>query len=290
MSLDIFPTLLDYAGVEPSRLVPPPAPSPSVRYLECGKWQGCSEESKFANPLEIHDVRCCSDVEIAGWTKRENFGCDIWSESDGPAFTPDRLRDSTCQRAKTFFEAEVICADAGGRLCTAAELQSDCAFGTGCALDDKLIWTSDEGVAPAPPPAPLGLQLDGKSLRPILEGYEFSHNGRAAPWQWRAYLYLEVFWTRAVVSFSGWKYLAKRFPPDVQALADEGIPLDHQGYWPGHNQYLRLFKGAPPPTPFPMARPCTLPPLPLNHHPTLRRQVARALPALPRRRSTVQAS
>lgn len=35
-------------------------------------------------------------------------------------------------------------------------------------------------------------------------------------------------------------------PPLIQALADQGIPVDHQGLPPEHRQYLRLFKGELP--------------------------------------------
>jgi len=39
-------------------------------------------------------------------------------------------------------EAAALCAAGGGRLCTKAELEADCAKFTGCAHDDDLIWSS----------------------------------------------------------------------------------------------------------------------------------------------------
>jgi len=51
-----------------------------------------------------------------------------------------------CTSAATFTEAETICTDVGARLCTPLELQSNCAAGTGCGHDSKLIWTSEAGT------------------------------------------------------------------------------------------------------------------------------------------------
>ena len=39
--------------------------------------------------------------------------------------------------------ADSICASVGARLCTAAELASDVARGTGCGFDNANVWTSD---------------------------------------------------------------------------------------------------------------------------------------------------
>ena len=48
-----------------------------------------------------------------------------------------------CNSRKTLLEAEAICSDAGVRLCTAEELQSDCSKSTGCGFDKELVWSSD---------------------------------------------------------------------------------------------------------------------------------------------------
>lgn len=49
----------------------------------------------------------------------------------------------TCHKAEDFASASKICADAGARLCTVAELQADVAKGTSCRLDKEHVWTSD---------------------------------------------------------------------------------------------------------------------------------------------------
>ena len=41
----------------------------------------------------------------------------------------------------TLSEAEELCEAAGARLCTVAELNLDCAAGTGCEFDAEPIWT-----------------------------------------------------------------------------------------------------------------------------------------------------
>ena len=94
----------------------------------------------WADPGDQHEVRCCSDTNLGGgW--RQNGGCDVWAESDGPLM-------GGCHELKTFIEAAAICSNAGARLCTAAELRADCTAGTGCGHDADLIWSSDAEAAP----------------------------------------------------------------------------------------------------------------------------------------------
>lgn len=219
--------------------------------LACGggiadrKCEGMPERTALLH--EKYGVRCCSDSartvtmgpateKAPTWPKGE--GCSVWAESDdglGPGGV------AQCRKSSTYAEAEAACHAAGARLCTAPEIRAGCTQSTGCALDGALVWTSNLTSS-----TPDSVQLDGKSLRPILEGGPVDSAGEPAPWLWRMYILLEVFYTRAVVSWDGWKYLAKRFPPEIQAIADQGIPVDHQGLPPGHRQYLRLFKGELP--------------------------------------------
>ena len=75
-------------------------------------WPGNRVTGAAASAL--HEVRCCSDINKPGWIKNEN--CNVWAESDVPS----------CNDSKTLIEAENICTDAGGRLCTEAEILDDC--------------------------------------------------------------------------------------------------------------------------------------------------------------------
>jgi len=105
-----------------------------MRWVECGRTGRCSnnEPSRWADSSETHEVRCCSDSPIDGWTKRGD-SCP-WAESD-------RGMDG-CHSDKTFAEAEAVCEAAGARLCTKEELEGNCTRGTGCSHDRRLIWSS----------------------------------------------------------------------------------------------------------------------------------------------------
>ena len=61
----------------------------------------------------------------------------------------DPTDDDGCVHAKTFDEAQAICAADGARLCTQAEIESNCDYGSGCNGDSSFIWTSTE-CTPAP--------------------------------------------------------------------------------------------------------------------------------------------
>ena len=125
----------------PLASIPPPLPSPSPpsppaaqrHWVECGRKNKCSENARWADPSEEHEVRCCSDTRIDGWKKRGS-NCP-WTESD------DGM--GGCHHEETLSEAEEVCADAGARLCSKQELKSDCTKGTGCGHDRDLIWTSN---------------------------------------------------------------------------------------------------------------------------------------------------
>jgi arylsulfatase A-like enzyme len=55
--------------------------------------------------------------------------------------------------------------------------------------------------------------LDGRSLLPILQG--------RTPRDWRDHLLLEIAYTRGIVT-EEWKYIAVRFPPEIQAKIESG--------------------------------------------------------------------
>lgn len=84
------------------------------------------------------------------------------------------------------------------------------------------------GIAP-----PAGMKLDGRSILPVLADDK-------APW--RDALLLENGNTRAVVT-DRWKYVALRYPPDVQAKIEE---VDRTGNFPHMTpkaeQYFEKFK------------------------------------------------
>ena len=134
------------APLPPPPPLPPPAPpAGSPRYVACGRTGRCDESDRWAALSEKHEVRCCSDSRIDGWKKKD--GCSVWSESD------DDEMGGKCHHNKNFAQASTICEDAGARLCTRAELQGNCARGSGCGHDRDLIWSGTESEAAVPPPS-----------------------------------------------------------------------------------------------------------------------------------------
>lgn len=79
------------------------------------------------------------------------------------------------------------------------------------------------GIAP-----PAGMILDGRSMLPVIADPQAS---------WRDALLLENGHTRAVVT-DRWKYVALRYPPDVQARIDE---VDRTGAFPHLTPKAELF-------------------------------------------------
>mmetsp|Transcript_40853 Transcript_40853/g.69825 ORF Transcript_40853/g.69825 Transcript_40853/m.69825 type:complete len:282 (-) Transcript_40853:42-887(-) len=108
-------------------------PVPTTCTIACGgSSNACKGSTQPADVSETHPIRCCSDVEKPGWMKRDR--CDIWSQTE---------IDGVCHSAVTFFEAVVICAKAGGRVCTKDELLNDCTRGSGCGTNAGMVWSAD---------------------------------------------------------------------------------------------------------------------------------------------------
>ena len=125
----------------------PTLPPGSTVLLACGSsGGGCSGQTQTVDisPNELHEVRCCrqSSTNPGGWNQYTSGNCpsDIWGESD---FS----NGVGCVDSATYNEAQQICSNAGGRLCTAAELLDDCTRGSGCSHDQDMIWSSTPGAA-----------------------------------------------------------------------------------------------------------------------------------------------
>merc|ERR1712087_573216 len=112
----------------------------------CGKGRDhCTEGDGFLAPNNaLHEVRCCSNVSLLSWTKSTECGIWVHTQFDG----------NKCHENKSYCEANKICANAGGRLCTKAELEAKCTIGTGCEFDNDLIWSQTEGMLGGSPSTP----------------------------------------------------------------------------------------------------------------------------------------
>lgn len=98
-----------------------------------------NEHDHCAEHFERHEVRCCSDTLKPGWRKHTDQ-CP-WTESDN--WNADV---TSCQHSKTFDEAEAFCMGVDARLCTRAEIQTNCVRATGCGHDMDLVWSSHADV------------------------------------------------------------------------------------------------------------------------------------------------
>jgi prepilin-type N-terminal cleavage/methylation domain-containing protein len=58
-------------------------------------------------------------------------GC---GESDGNSM-------GSCTLSSTWYEANSLCENIGARLCTIEEIENDIPRGTGCSLDNYMVWT-----------------------------------------------------------------------------------------------------------------------------------------------------
>jgi len=102
-------------------------------YLGCGSsTRACAGSTALASNDEFHEVRCCSDIALPGYTRNNPNKCDVWGESNIPV----------CFHKENYNTAKSICEANGGRLCTLQELQNDCTKGTGCMHDLDMIWSS----------------------------------------------------------------------------------------------------------------------------------------------------
>merc|ERR1712048_642054 len=102
----------------------------SNHHVICGRTGRCEGDNAVADNNMLHHARCCSDIEIEGWKKKDK--CGIWAQS---------RFDGICGKNQNFLEAKCFCEAAGGRLCTKDELEGNCSTGTGCGLDTQLIWS-----------------------------------------------------------------------------------------------------------------------------------------------------
>ena len=136
----------------PTWTMPAPIPNPGYggapcplgqHRVECGSGTSsatsrCHEIATCSPDSTQNELRCCADVlpsPSTGWVYNH---CQ----------TPSSLWVSSLSSWSNlnFTQALQTCANAGGRLCTAAEINNMCAQGSGAGFDDDLVWTSDGGT------------------------------------------------------------------------------------------------------------------------------------------------
>ena len=103
--------------------------------LYCGTPNKCAQLGGNKVPRDVNlgaAVRCCTTDPSLGWRDkcRTKSSPRVYGESQVPA----------CYADATFEEATNICAEAGGRLCSGAELKNRCTASTGCQMNNMLVW------------------------------------------------------------------------------------------------------------------------------------------------------
>ena len=141
---------------------PPSAPPPDCDAVQCPGGTACLEPSRCdpntgtcaarlarppgiacddGNPATRNDV-CVGDGTCRG--TGGSAGCRTlgWPFSRAGATVCATSFPEACRENMTHAAAEAVCRDAGGRLCTLAELEADLTAGSGCMLDMEQVWSS----------------------------------------------------------------------------------------------------------------------------------------------------
>jgi hypothetical protein len=141
------------AGIDPGFGVPPTPPYTWVSKGNPSAVVVGEADSLCVGSDTLHEVRCCSDVELPGYTQKHagdplgvgsgefiEVDCAVWGESQ---FTSVGDGAAGCVNGASYGEARDICSADGARLCTKAEMERGCTAGTGCGHDADLVRTSD---------------------------------------------------------------------------------------------------------------------------------------------------
>jgi len=122
----------------------------------CGAAKKCISEEQGPFPeITEHEVRCCAEEKINDKFKMHPQ-CSVWAAS--------KIDSGQCLSNVTHKGATIACSNIGARLCTAKELEDNCAKGTDCSFDDDIIWSSTEADAPvSTAPTPITTPSTSKS-------------------------------------------------------------------------------------------------------------------------------
>lgn len=138
----------------PTNMQPTPSGPRYYWVVKRGHESTCKETSEIdefcgtrrSNVMNNHAITCCSDEQHNDeWHQRNwnNPTCQgVFTESDIWHMHHEITAGERCIIG-TWFDAQRICTEAGGRLCTKMEMEQGCAKSTGCEFDGLLNWTSD---------------------------------------------------------------------------------------------------------------------------------------------------
>ncbi|CAJ1961955.1 unnamed protein product [Cylindrotheca closterium] len=159
------PSPIEEPSARPSvSLQPPPSPAPIIQAsqspsratasISTCQWTVCgdimsnrctgiflepSNNVRIAgNPNGVElAVRCCSNTQLPNFKQ--------FAEEPTCPFAGSSI-DGQCYKEVVYQEAVGLCSSIGARLCTKAEMELRCTFGSGCDFNNLQIWTSTSGV------------------------------------------------------------------------------------------------------------------------------------------------
>jgi hypothetical protein len=121
--------------------------APDYAVVSCGNPNNGNCLDNYCAPAsELHEARCCSDVQLPGYQQKN--GCAVWAESIILSASPFGNTTDACVHEADAATAFATCNADGARVCTVAELEGACTAGTGCGHDGDLIWSSEACTNP----------------------------------------------------------------------------------------------------------------------------------------------
>ncbi len=101
---------------------------------------GCHTKQEAIDSSTLRHVRCCSDTDLGEpWVQRGS--CSIYGATANIGGTI-QISGTMCSGPLNFYDAMAFCDAAGGRLCTADELNDNCTSQSGCNYNHEMIWSS----------------------------------------------------------------------------------------------------------------------------------------------------
>lgn len=123
----------------------PEEPGPVSAWIAQGRpGSTCSEADCATRAVDIeerHALRCCADSQLDGQFQRSGSACTVYHNSFY-GYKTGAGNHAECTEGKVNFrQGWEFCRNLGARMCTKAEVESNCVSGSGCGADRQMIWT-----------------------------------------------------------------------------------------------------------------------------------------------------
>ena len=145
-------------------------------FIMCGSRSGsCSKRNpKRVSVKTKHQVRCCSDSRMKSPQNQKKKNCPYAATClkksifYGIKFGgwKEHTCKGLCSGKVTYRQAKIICAKAGGNICTKSQLSKDCATGSGCKYESEMVWAKRDPFTESPSTSPRASPSNIPSLSP----------------------------------------------------------------------------------------------------------------------------